>query len=92
MLEKSQFAKVSRYTVCTEAVHPDGLSAFVACHLIPLDKQPGVYPIGIGEVPRCFIVKAVLHLVDLDISEACGALQVCAGCGGGREAAVHAMC
>ena len=34
---------------------------------------------------------AVLHLVDLDVREACGALQVCAGCEGGCEAAVHAV-
>ena len=77
--------------LCTEAVHPDGLSAFVACHLISLDKQPGICPIGIGEVPRCIIAKAVLHLVDLDICEACGVLQVCAGCEGGCEVAVHAV-
>ena len=67
--------------ICTEPVHIDGLTAFVACCLIPLDKQPGVRPIGIGEVPCCIISKAVLHLVDMDICEACGALQVCAGCG-----------
>ena len=79
------------HCLCTEAVHPDGLSAFVAYHLIPLDKQPGVHPIGIGEVPQCIIAKAVLHLVNLDIREACGALQVCAGCEGGCEAAVHAV-
>ena len=35
----------------SEAVHPDGLSAFVICHFIPLDKQPGVCPIGIGKIP-----------------------------------------
>ena len=39
------------HRLCTEAVYPDGLSAFVACRLIPLDKQPDVCPIGIGEVP-----------------------------------------
>ena len=59
----------------------------IACHLIPHDKQPCVSPVGIGEVPRRIIAKAVLHLVDLDIREACGALQVCAGCEGGCEAA-----
>ena len=61
--------------------------------LIPLDKQPGVRPIGIGEVPRCIIAKVVLHLVDLDICQACGALQVCDGYESGCdcEAAVHAV-
>ena len=79
------------HCLCTEAVHSDGLSAFVACRLIPLDKQPGLCPIGIGEVPRRVIAKVVLHLVDLDIHEACSALQVCTGCEGGCEAAVHAV-
>ena len=58
------------HRICTEAVHPDGLTAFVACRLNPLDKQPGVQPIGIGEVPRRIVAKAVLRLVDLDIWEA----------------------
>ena len=79
------------HRICTEAVHPDGLTAFVACRLIPLDKQPGVRPIGIGEVPWHIVAKAVLRLVDMNIREACGALQVCAGCEGGCEAAVHAV-
>ena len=78
--------------LCTEAVHPDGLSAFVARRLIPLDKQPGVRPIGIGEVPRRIIAKAVLHLVDMDVREACGALQVCAGCEGGCEPGCCTCC
>ena len=68
-----------------------GLSAFVAFRIIPLDKQPGVQPIGSGEVPQWIIAKAVLHLVDLDICKACGTLQACAGCEGGCEAAVHAV-
>ena len=38
--------------IATTAVNPEGLSAFVACRLIPLDKCPGVRPIGVGEVPR----------------------------------------
>jgi len=67
------------------------LTAFVACQLIHLDKQPGVCPIGIGEVPHRIIAKAVLQLVDLNIWEACGSLQVCAGCEGSCEAAVHAV-
>ena len=77
--------------ICSVSIHPEDLSAFVACRLIPLDKCPGVRPIGIGEVPRRIIAKAVLHLFRLDIQEAAGPLQVCAGQDGGCEAAVHAM-
>ena len=35
--------------IATTPVHPDGLSAFVACRLIPFNKWPGVRPIGVGE-------------------------------------------
>ena len=72
-------------------VHPDGLAAFVACRLIPLNKNPGVRPIGIGEVPRRIIAKAMLKTVRDDIQAAAGPLQTCAGHEGGCEAAVHAM-
>ena len=37
--------------LCTSRVDPEGLSGFVACRLVPLDKNPGLRPIGIGEVP-----------------------------------------
>ena len=72
-------------------VNPDGLSAFVACRLIPLDKCPGVRPIGVGEVPRCIIGKAILRVVGSDVEEAAGPLQVCAGQDDGCEVAVHAV-
>ena len=77
--------------ICTTNVHPDGLEALVASQLIPLDKYPGVRPIGVGEVPRRIIAKAVLRVVGRDIEEAAGPLQVCAGQDGGCEAAVHAV-
>jgi len=59
--------------------------------LIPLDKCPGVRPIGVGEVPRRIIAKAILGAIGKDIEEAAGPLQGCAGRDGGCEAAVHAM-
>jgi len=61
--------------------------------LIPLDKCPaaGVRPIGVGEVPRRIIAKAILRAIGKDIEEAAGPLQGCAGRDGGCEAAVHAM-
>ena len=77
--------------ICSSNIHPNDLSAFVGCRLIPLNKHPGVRPIGIGEVPRRIIAKAVLSLFRLDIQQAAGPLQLCAGQEGGCEAAVHAM-
>lgn len=44
-------ASVARH-LCTSYVHPTGLSALVAGRLIALDKNPGVRPIGVGEVTR----------------------------------------
>ena len=34
------------------------LMAFVACRLIPLDKKPGVRPVGVGDVPQRIIAKS----------------------------------
>ena len=77
--------------LCTVNVHPSGLAAFVACRLIPLNKNPGVRPIGIGEVPRRIIAKVILRMASDDIQAAAGPLQTCAGHKAGCEAAVHAM-
>ena len=77
--------------LCTTSVHPDGISAFVACRLIPLDKDPGVRPIGIGEVPRRIIAKSILKVIGEDVKSAAGSLQTCAGHEAGCEAAIHAM-
>ena len=48
-------------------------------------------PIGIGEVPRRIIAKAILRIIGGDIEEAAGSLQLCAGQDSGCEAAIHAM-
>ena len=77
--------------LATEYVDPDGISALVPGRLIPLDKNLGVRPIGIGEVLRCFIAKAILAVIKQNIRESAGALQVCAGHEAGAEAAIRAM-
>ena len=42
--------------------------------LLALNKNPGVCPIGVGEVVRWIIAKAVLSVVKLNVLEAAGSL------------------
>ena len=86
----SALAAVAR-RICTTYVDPSCLTAYTSCRLIPLDKCPGVRPIGVGEVVRRFIGKAVMRLVKYDLQDAVGSIQLCAGQEAGCEAAVHAM-
>ena len=77
--------------LCTEVVDFKNLQAYVACRLIPQNKRPGVCPIGICEVARRIIGKAILTVISKDIQQATGTLQLCAGQTAGIEAAIHAM-
>ena len=83
--------------LCREEIHPDSLHEFVGCRLIPLNKgddkwgNPGVRPIGIGEILRRLVGKVVVGNIRDDIIEAAGPLQTCAGLKAGIEASIHAM-
>ena len=81
--------------LCKENIETNGtsssLEAYTSCRLIPLDKSPGVRPIGIGEVLRRIVGKAVISVIKPNILESAGELQLCAGQKSGCEAAVHAM-
>ena len=70
---------------------PMAVAALMACHLIVLDKNPGIHPISICEVVRCIIAKAALSVVREDILKAVGFRQFCASHIAGAEAAAHAM-
>ena len=63
----------------------------MACRLIALDKKPGVHPIGVSEIPRRTIAKAIMSVLRYDVMEAAGPLQLCAGQIAGIEAAIHAV-
>ena len=65
--------------------------AYTSCHLVPLDKCPGVRPVGIGEVVCRIVGKAVMKVVKRDLQGAIGSVQLCSGQEAGCEAAVHAM-
>ena len=86
----SAVAGLTRHLATTH-VDPKGISALLAGRLIPLDKNPGVRPIGIGEVLRRFIAKLILRVVGRDVQKAAGSLQVCAGHDVGAEAACHTV-
>ena len=77
--------------LCLVLVDPEGLAPLMSCRLIALDNIPGVYPIGIYEVIRRIIAKAILSITSGDIQDAAGSLQLCAGQMSGTKAAVHAM-
>ena len=67
------------------------LEGFLACQLILFKKNPGLRPIGVGEVLRRIIRKVIVSVVRNDITSSVGSLQVCAGHEAGCEAAIHAM-
>ena len=77
--------------LCTSFVDPLIISSLMACRLIDLYKNPDVRPIGIGEVVRRIIDKAVLSVVGSDVQRPTGAFQLCAGQISGVEAAIHSM-
>ena len=70
---------------------PALLDAYTSCRLIPLAKNPGIRPIGVSEVLRRIVGKAVSRSVRQQVKEAARPLQTCAGHGAGAGAAVHAM-
>ena len=86
----SALASLSR-RICTEYVDPDGLQPILTSRLIAIDKLPGVHPIGVGEVTRRIIGKAILIIVGEDVLNATGIDQLCAGLREGYEATVHAV-
>ena len=68
------------------------IEPYIANRLIPLLKAPsGIRPIGIGEVLRRIIGKAVITEIKPEIMESSGCLQLCGGQKAGCEAAAHAM-
>ena len=77
--------------LCQQEQLSSTIEPLLACRLIPLDKNPGLRPIGVGEVLRRIIGKAVASITRESITKSVGSLQVCAGHDAGCEAAIHSM-
>ena len=48
--------------LCTADNLSPSLEEFLVCHLIPLDKSPGLGPIGIGEILHWIASKVIVTL------------------------------
>src|SRR6516164_4105203 len=68
-----------------------GLEPLMANRGIAIDKCPGIRPVGVGEIMRRVIGKAIMSVTAKDVQKAVGPLQLCAGQPAGVEAAIHAM-
>lgn len=78
--------------LCTLTLEdPESIETLINCRLIPIDKCPGVRPIGVGEVLHRIMGKAVMLIVKPDILNSTGYEQMCAGQEGGCEVAIHAV-
>ena len=84
-------ALMARQLCSDDLEDPESISALMSCRLIPLDKCPGIRPIGIGEVLRRIIGKAVVSILKPDILNSTGYTQLCAGQEAGCEVAVHCV-
>ena len=88
-LEPCHFLALVTKCLCTELVDAATITPLMASHLIALDKNPGVHPIGIGDTARRIIAKAILNITRQDVQEAAGSIQLCAGQISSIEATVH---
>ena len=87
---RSSFSKVIQ-KICAIDVIDNSLEAYLACRLVPLNKNPGLRPIGVGEVLRRIAGKAVMLIAKEDLKNSCSTVQMCAGHEAGCEAAIHSM-
>jgi hypothetical protein len=65
--------------------------ALMACRQVTLDKDPGVRPIGIGEVYHHLFAKCILKIASGQATTAAGNLNLCAGLATDIEGTVHAV-
>ena len=77
--------------ITTEEIDSEAPRPYKACLLIPLDKNPGVRPIGVGEVLRRIIGRSILRCVGNDLKLLGKNKQLCLGQKCGIEHAIHSL-
>ena len=63
----------------------------MTCHLVALDKRPGVRPVGIEEMLHRALAKLVMRSDGEQAKTECENLQLCAGLDSGIEGATHTV-
>ena len=71
--------------LCTVENQSTSLETFLANRLILLGKNPGLIPIGFGEILRRIAGKLIASLLKEEVIQSVGLLQVCAGEDAGCE-------
>ena len=87
---REQTAVLAR-TLASTIVDPKSIEALTTCRLIPLNKNPGVRLIGVGEILRRIIGKAINWISKDNMQESAGLLQTVTSLKAGAEAAVHSV-
>ena len=77
--------------LATEKVSDEVLRPYNACRLIPLDKNPGVRPIGVGEIVRRISARVILKCISHDLIDLGGNSQLCLGQKSGIEHAIQSL-
>ena len=83
-------AKIAK-KLATEELNPELMEPYNACRLIPLDKNPGVRPIGIGEVMRRIIGRTITKRLKNELMSLGSNYQLCLGQKCGIEYAIHSL-
>ena len=77
--------------MATEELNPELMEPYNACRLIPLDKNPGVRPIGIGEVMRRIIGRTITKCLKNELMSLGSNYQLCLGQKCGIEYAIYTL-
>ena len=83
-------AKIAK-KLATEELNPELMEPYNACRLITLDKNPGVRPIGIGEVMRRIIGRTIIKCLKNELMSLGSNYQLCLGQKCGIEYAIHTL-
>ena len=78
-------------SLCSRFCDPSVLVPLLACCLIATYKNPGVRPIGIGEMVRHIVAKAAISVVKSDLLDSIRCKQLSVSQVGGVEAAVYSV-